>query len=53
MTVLAVSACCAAALMLRSKNCSVERMTRLKHGRADTQGTPLSEAEGGIRRTMD
>ena len=48
--VLAVSACCAA-WYAAQQNCSIERMTRPKHCRNDTQGTPPSETEGGIRRT--
>ena len=46
----AASACCAA-WYAAQQNCSIERMTRPKHCRNDTQGTPPSETEGGIRRT--
>jgi hypothetical protein len=37
-------------LSLFNRAYPTERMTRPKCGTADTQGTPLSEAESGIRR---
>jgi len=43
--VLAVSAGCAA-FYAAQQNCSTARMTRLKQGRADTQGTPRGAASG-------